>query len=316
MHLTPPQAATPSRVDPETVIDAFTAHYGRRPKVVVRTPGRVSLLGAHIDYSEGWVITGAIDRAVWLAAVPTSGSRVRIQALDVDETATLDLAQVPSPLPQRAGEKATWIDYPAGVAWALGEAGKSPRAMDVTFGGNLPIGAGVSSSAALEMAFLLAWRRFSPRTPAPWSPTAPIGHDWHARRKWLLGSPVGHHGPVFEPPWRRRSADLSRLPDSRFRAFTVARPPPACWWRIPASPTGWRIPAPGDRHYNDRRQQCSEAVEILKRRLPGIRTLRDVSVDDFALYRHLLPIDLRRRAQHAVEECRRGACRRHGAARG
>ena len=155
------------RTFPDDVISAFTRRFGRSPEVIVRAPGRVNLLGAHIDYSEGWVITGAIDRAVWLAAAISPDKTSRIAALDLDETAHLDLAALPPPLPQRPEESATWIDYPNGVAWVLRESGACPEAMDAVYGGDVPIGAGVSSSAAVEMAFLLAWEALARHTGAP-----------------------------------------------------------------------------------------------------------------------------------------------------
>ncbi len=296
----------PRRGYPDAVIDAFAARYGRRPEIVVRAPGRIILLGAHVDYSQGPVITGAIDRAVWLAAAPAEGRtavrpyEIRIQALDVGETATLDLTDLPPPLPQRSEKNATWIDYPAGVAWALAEAGLRLPAMDVTFGGDLPIGAGVSSSAAVEMAFLLAWEALQP-------PGAEgFGLDGAAKARLGMRAENGYlevqsgimdqfsvlHGAAGQLIFLDcRSLDFEHLPMPASTSVLVAD-----------SGVRRRL---ADFDYNDRRQECAQAVAILEQRLPGIRTLRDVSADDFTLHSHRLPMTLRRRAQHAIEECRR-----------
>jgi galactokinase len=78
------------------IIAAFSATYGYKPTILARAPGRVNLLGAHVDYNDGWVLPAAIDRAIWLAAAPTGGERVRIKSLDMDqshETSISDLAQ-------------------------------------------------------------------------------------------------------------------------------------------------------------------------------------------------------------------------------
>ncbi len=294
----------------DTVVDAFIDRFGRRPEVVIRAPGRVSLLGAHIDYSEGRVITAAIDRAVWLAASPAEGSVMRIHALDLDRTATLDLARLPPPPARRseaAGQTrampehgATWIDYPAGVAWALGEAGKRVRAMHVAFGGNLPIGAGVSSSAAVEMAFLLAWEALRPPGDASFAA------DGAARARLGMRAENGYlgvsSGIMDQFSSLHGAAGKLILLDCRSLDFEHLPLPASTSVLVADSGVRRRL---ADLDYNDRRQECTRAVETLSRWLPGISTLRDVSLSDFELYSHRLPMTLRRRARHAIEECRR-----------
>ncbi len=305
MHSDSVTGKPPSDVYPDVVIDAFTARYGRRPEVVVRAPGRVALLGAHVDYSEGWVITSAIDRAVWLAAAPGRSSEVRIDALDLGQTATLDLADLPPPVMQRSAAEATWTDYPAGVAWALAETGRRPPAMDVTFGGDVPIGAGVSSSAAVEMAFLLAWEALQPPDAGP------LAGDGAARARLGMRAENGYlgvqSGIMDQFSVLHGAAGKLVFLDCRSLEFEHLIVPASASVLVADSGVRRRLAdaGPDERHYNDRRQECSAAVEILKTSLPGIRTLRDVSLSDFELHSHRLPMTLRRRARHAIEECRR-----------
>ncbi len=295
MPPSPPQA----RRFPEAVVDAFQRRYGRAPAVVVRAPGRVNLLGAHIDYSEGWVMPAAIDRAVWLAAAPTAppvaGSELRVHALDLDQTATVDLEALPAPVPQRTDPAATWVDYPAGVAWALREAGRRPAGMAVTFGGDVPIGAGLSSSAALEVAFLTAWERLSGFT---------LGGLERAR----LGQRTENAYLDVQSGIMDQFASIhgraSHLIFLDCRDLGYERIPLPAGTAVVVADTGVRRRLT-DSGFNSRRAQCQEAVAILRRELPEIRTLRDVDVAELERWAHHLPAPLASRARHAVEECAR-----------
>ncbi len=287
----------PSSTD--DIISAFTSRYGRHPEIVVRAPGRVNLLGAHIDYSEGWVITGAIDRAVWLAASPSQVTR--IEALDLEQTTNLDLENLPPPLPDRPGETASWIDYPAGVAWALAEAGIRPLAMEAVFGGDIPIGAGTSSSAAVEMAFLLAWEALTRHAGNPilnldGADRALLGmraeNGYLGVKSGIMDQFSSLHGaPGHLIFLDCRSLDFEHLPLPNTTRILIAD-------------SGVRRKL-AEFDYNDRRAECQQASEILRRELPEIRTLRDVTPDEFELYSHRLSMPLRRRARHAIAECQR-----------
>ena len=291
-----------SPTNPDAVIGAFQARCARPPDVVIRAPGRVALLGAHVDYSEGWVITGAIDRAVWLAAAPAKGPVMRVHALDLDRTASLDLAALPTPVTSRAEAPADWIDYPAGVAWALAEAGLTPPAMDVVFGGDVPVGAGVSSSAAVEMAFLLAWEALAGDEG--------FGLDGAGRARVGMRAENGYlgvqSGIMDQFSSLHGAAGKLIFLDCRSLDFEYLPLPASAAVLVADSGVRRRLVDIGDdRSYNDRRQECREAVEILRARLPGLRTLRDVSAGDFELHSHRLPMPLRRRARHTTQECRR-----------
>ena len=154
------------------VLEGFRSCFGAEPKWLLRAPGRVNMLGAHIDYSEGWVLPGALDRSVWLAFRPVEAGAGRpsvIRALDVvvDEgrcdVGEIDSKWLPVPVPERsaeaAGREVSWLDLPRGVAWALARSGRRVPPIEAAFASDLPMAAGVSSSAAVEVAFLMAWER-------------------------------------------------------------------------------------------------------------------------------------------------------------
>ncbi|HEY8557292.1 MAG TPA: galactokinase family protein, partial [Actinomycetes bacterium] len=126
--------------------DAFAERTGRPPDGVWAAPGRVNLIGEHTDYNDGFVLPAAIDRLVLAAAGRRGGDRLRLWSLQTEPPADLELAEV------GPGRVEGWAAYPAGVAWALGQAGVEVGGADLVVDGNVPAGSGLSSSAALECA--------------------------------------------------------------------------------------------------------------------------------------------------------------------
>lgn len=279
----------------ERVLSAFEARFGGRPRWLVRAPGRVNLLGAHVDYVEGWVLPGAIDRAVWLAARPASGDRGTLEALDLGERGELDPARLPPPASERGGSAGGWLDLPQGVAWALGQRVGSVPPIDVVFGSDLPIGAGLSSSAAVEVAFALAWEAAS-NVELAGIERAQLGrkveNDYLGVGSGIMDQFASIHG--------RRGHLL--LLDCRTLEHRELRLPQGL--AVLVADTGVRRTLAGS-SYNDRPEECRRAAELLRRRLPHVRTLRDVCADDLERYGAELPHDLLLRARHAVGECRR-----------
>src|SRR5688572_7534000 len=133
-------------VDPASVRDRFRRrHPGAAPRLFA-APGRVNLIGEHTDYNDGFVLPMAIDRAVVVAAAARPDRRVRVQSLDVNEEIEIDLDR---PGPPRRG---AWIDRVEGVAQALEQDGVRLPGADLVLASDVPLGAGLSSSAALEVA--------------------------------------------------------------------------------------------------------------------------------------------------------------------
>ncbi len=279
------------------VSEEFRKIFGRRPEIVVRAPGRVNLLGAHVDYNDGWVMPAAIDRTVHLAAAPARGRKLRVRALDFEAEAGIDLDCLPPPVPERDGVASDWIDYPAGVAWALTEAGHRPAAMDVAFTSDVPIGAGVSSSAAVEVAFLLAWRELS-ELALDEREIPRLGR--HAENGYL----GVQSGIMDQFASLYGAADQLIFLDCRDLSFEHLPFPAGTTVLVVDSGVRRRL-AGAETGYNDRPTECHEAVEQLRPYLPEIRALRDVSEEDYVRHSHHLSMALRRRVRHVVEECRR-----------
>jgi len=127
------------------VIEAFRRTYGAKPEFLVRAPGRVNLIGEHIDYNGGHVLPMAIDFGIWIALRPRPDDQVHVMSLDFEDSDVFILSDL------EKGEPG-WIEYLKGVAWALQASGRRLCGWEGTIAGNVPIGAGLSSSAALEIA--------------------------------------------------------------------------------------------------------------------------------------------------------------------
>lgn len=276
----------------QKVLDTYFDRFGTQPEILVRAPGRVNMLGAHVDYNEGWVLPAAIDRAVWLAAGNSGGEQVIIKAIDFEDEGSFSLEGLER---RNRAEPVTWIDYPRGVAWILQEQGMVLPGLNVAFASDVPIGAGVSSSAAVEVAFLTAWDALGQLALS-------------GLQKAQLGQRVENHyiglasGIMDQFASVHGAQDHLVLLDCRTLEHELIPLPEDA--AIIVADSGVRRELASSK-YNERRQECEEAVAILRKHMPQIKTLRDVTPEELALYAHRLPAVIRRRAQHVVYECQR-----------
>jgi galactokinase len=276
--------------DPGRAERAFREAFGRQPRLF-RAPGRVNLIGEHTDYNEGFVLPIALDRDTVAAAALRDDRRLRARSADGGEPGEIDLDAPAAP------RRGTWLDYVEGVARVLEERfGRLPGA-DLLVAGDVPVGAGLSSSAALEIAVgtalagLAGWT-LDPRSLALAGQAAE--HRFVGTRCGImdqLASVLGRAGHALFIDCR--SLETRAIPVHPERASVL-------------------VFDSGVRHehssgeYNVRRAQCEEAVARLSRLRPGLRSLRDVGVDELqGDGPTMLPEPLRRRARHVVTEIAR-----------
>ena len=162
----------------EQAATAFTEQFAQAPEWVVRAPGRVNIIGEHTDYNDGFVLPMAIDRAVYIAFRPTETQTVNVHSLDFGETRTFDLAETAALKPAADG----WLEYLKGTAWALQDAGYSLKGWEGVLVGDIPVGAGLSSSAAVEMATA---RAFAAVADLPWEPATMARLGQRAENQWV-----------------------------------------------------------------------------------------------------------------------------------
>ena len=161
---------------PEASITAeFEARFHCSPTWLVNSPGRVNLIGEHTDYNNGFVLPMAIDRAVWIAARPRPEPVVEVHALDDGATGRFDLDDLHKGPP-------SWIEYLKGMAWALQTAGYRLQGWQGVIAGDIPIGAGLSSSAALELATA---RTFAAISEFQWKPLPMAQLAQQAENQWV-----------------------------------------------------------------------------------------------------------------------------------
>lgn len=155
--------------------EAFQERFGGVPSLIVRAPGRVNLIGEHTDYNDGFALPMAIDRAVWIALRPRDDDQVQVHSLDFDRSAafSLDLLR---------HESSGWAEYLKAVAWALQEAGYALKGWEGVITGDVPLGAGLSSSAALELA---AARAFAAISDLPWKAKTMAKLCQRAENRWV-----------------------------------------------------------------------------------------------------------------------------------
>ncbi|HET9084117.1 MAG TPA: galactokinase [Candidatus Limnocylindrales bacterium] len=254
--------------------------------VVVHAPGRVNLIGEHTDYNEGYVLPIAIDRGIAIAFVPTQDRRVTLTLAATDETTSFDLDAI-------APRRGHWIDYVAGTAWAMAEAGLGTQGFRGVLGSDLPQGAGLSSSAALELASALA---LSGGT-APTSDLMQLARIAQRAENGYVGVQSGLMDPFASAHGREGAALLLDCRSLEYRPVTLGLDDVALVVADSGSPRRLDRTA-----YNERRAQCEAAVAAIARTHPGVRSLRDVTPAMLADCAGSLEPALARRAQHVVEE--------------
>ncbi len=265
------------------VKSAFETRFAHQPAIVVRAPGRVNLLGGHTDYNEGYVLPVAVDRAAWVAASAIDDREARVRALDLGGDAIFPLDVIPL-------SDGGWADYPRSIAWALQERGLRPVGMEAVMTSDVPVGAGLSSSAAVEMSFAYAWQQLS-------------GFQLDRRGLALLCQRaenvyVGVNCGIMDQMTSALGAEgYALLLDCR--TLEIEPVPLPADVAIVVADTGVRRRL-ATSEYNVRRVQCEQAVQTLREFLPGIRALRDVSLDDLKQLRAHLPEIIYRRALHVV----------------
>ena len=249
------------------------------PAFIIRAPGRVNLIGEHTDYNDGFVLPMAINRAVWLAFRPRYDRQVVVHSLDFDETDEFHLDQ----LTKRSG----WLEYLKGVVWALTDGAYQLLGWEGVMGGDIPIGAGLSSSAAVQLATA---RAFSTISRWHWEPQRMAKIAQRAEQEWL-GVQCGIMDQMVVSAGIPNHALLI---DCRSYQAVPVKMPADCTVVILDSNTRRKLV---DSAYNQRQAQCQTAAQLLK-----IPSLRDMTLADFNAQLEQLPPLIRKRARHVISE--------------
>jgi galactokinase len=278
----------------ELIIPLFRKRFGEEPQYTALAPGRVNILGEHVDYNDGFVLPAAIDRATYIAFSPagSSADESTLIAADFNQSAQFTGKSIQTKTGSDGKRLHDWALYPAGVAWSLAEAGLEIPAMNAVFASDVPRGAGLSSSASVEMAFAIAWSTLGGWTLPPMQ-LAQLGQK--AENQY-----VGVNCGIMDQFASACGvADRLLLLDCRSLDWRTLPIPENISIVIADTSVRRKLTSSG---YNERRQACEDAVRIISSEFPSVKSLRDVNLDDFNRLSHKMPEAVEKRARHVVEE--------------
>ena len=269
--------------------EAFERLFGASPETVARAPGRVNLIGEHTDYNQGFVLPAAIDRYIWFAGRRRSERRIRLQSLDFQDGVELDLDGL-----QRNGQH-PWSNYVCGVAKYLEVGGHRLPGADIVFGGDVPREAGLSSSAAVEVAAAAFWQSLA---GLKLDPVYLIKLARRAENEFV-GVPSGIMDQFISALGRQHHALLLDCRDLSYRHVPLRDDV-----KVVVCNSGVKR-ALAKSEYEVRVQQCREAVAQVSRAGREVRSLREVTLNDLEAARERLSEVVMRRARHVVTENQR-----------
>ncbi len=271
---------------PRKLLNAFHSLYGDRHPRVYRAPGRVNLIGEHTDYNDGFVMPAAIDLYVWVAISPRNDRKLNLCSTQYSEAVAIDLRENCA---QRGNR---WADYVQGIALMLQLAGHDLRGANVLIHGDVPIGAGLSSSAAIAVAsgFALLQNSLLPVDRVE------LAQLCRRAENEFVGARVGIMDP-FASCFGHAGKAL--LLDCRSLEFRLLPLPQEAQLVICNTMVRHDIATSG---YNTRRSECEQAVQLLSRQMPHVRALRDVTLADLEANANTLPAIVHRRCRHVISE--------------
>jgi galactokinase len=264
--------------------DLFQNKYGSRP-AVFSAPGRVNLIGEHTDYNDGFVLPSAIGFYAHVAVGPRSDRTLVFRSTEFAQAFEADLSEAP----KRLGG---WCDYVLGVALLLIKAGIQVSGANILVHGEVPIGAGLSSSAALEVASAMAMLHLAKAE----MPMKEIAQLCQRAENEFVGAHVGIMDQFVSCHGRKgnavmldcRSLDYELVPVPESVNFVI------CNTMVKHELSGGE--------YNVRREQCESGVRILAKAYPEVRALRDISIEQLQAQKATMPEVIYRRCLHVVQE--------------
>jgi len=264
------------------ITHAFRQRFGIPPEIIVRAPGRVNLIGEHTDYNDGFVLPLAIDRAIWIALNPRMDRRVYVHSLDFNHPVEFHLNNL--------SHQEGWGEYVTGMAWALQKAGYILNGWEGVLAGDVPVGAGLSSSAALELAVARAFYAVSiwDWNGVEIAKLAQLNeNEWLGVKTGIMDQMISANG----------QAGNALLIDCRSLELTPVKLPAKTGVVILDTSTRRGLV---DSTYNERVAQCQAAAQFF-----GVKALRDVSWELFQTTGRGLSNLPYHRARHVITENKR-----------
>ncbi len=269
----------------ERSLALFGEQFTGRPALVAAAPGRANIIGEHTDYNDGHVLPIAIDRFVAAAVRKRGDGRYRLHSANLGESFSFDVESLPAALPQ-------WASYIVGVVAELAVCGVPSTGQDMLVVGEVPLGSGLSSSAALEVAVATALERSEGLTLSDVDLAAACRRAEHRYAGTLCG-------PMDQVAARACRAQHAMLLDCRSLAVSHLPLPPGLGFLSVYSGIPRSLAASG---YNERLECCRGAVVRLREAGMEIQALRDLRLEELAVNRTVLGDRIFRRVRHVVTE--------------
>jgi galactokinase len=270
----------------DTTFRKYQLTFGGEPELVASAPGRVNLIGEHTDYNDGFVLPAAINKRMYVAAAKREDQLISIHAADYDSTIHTSIEALNS------REREHWANYPKGVLGILARAGHKVGGLNLCLMGDVPQSAGLSSSAALEVATAFAVKelfdfKIDCLSIARYCQTAE--HEFVGVKCGIMDQFVAVHG----------KKDHALILDCRSLELELLEFPAGV--SLVICDTGVKRELAGS-EYNKRREECQVGVKELSLVLPGIRALRDVTLASLLEHENLLDLTTRKRCRHVINE--------------
>ena len=265
---------------------AFENKLGVSPTRFFRAPGRVNLIGEHTDYNEGFVLPAAINREVLMAVRPRADRVVRAWSLQAEEPAEFSLDSI------GFDHQVRWSNYLRGVAFLLQESGHHLEGMEALITSTVPVGSGLSSSAAIEVATCLAFAAISELEIPP----VEMALLCQRAENEFVGMPCG-----IMDQFVVALAQTGKALQIDCRSLQYQPVPVGEQAAIVVVDSGVRRQLVGS-EYRTRREQCEQGVHLLRQQLPQIKALRDVTSADLERSGQALPSPVLARCRHVVSE--------------
>jgi galactokinase len=251
-----------------------------------QAPGRVNLIGEHTDYNEGFVLPAAIDRSILALARPRKDKQVRIYSRDFQNLFEFSLDKI-KPV------KDSWGNYPMGVAEILQGEKLKLKGFEAVSESNVPVGAGLSSSAAIELVNAFIFATFSKLK----LDRVKMALLCQKAENEFVGVKCGIMDQFIIALGEKDRALFLDCRDLSYRLIPVQSE------KVKLVITNTKVKRSlAGSEYNQRREECGEGVNLLKKKLPKIKSLRDVTPEDLAEHQELLPETVRKRCFHVVME--------------
>ncbi len=271
------------------VTKEFSQRFKYSPTLWVQAPGRVDLMGSHTDYNEGFVLTMAIDRETWIALRPRNDRKIRIHSLNLDGDSTFELDNI------TRDTAVPWTNYVRGVAQVFQDEGCPLKGFDGLIHSTIPFGSGLSSSAALEVATATAFNVLGNLKLE----TLKLALLCQRAENEFVGM---NCGILDQYSSALGEAGCCVVLDCRNLTHQLASVPEAI--RIVICDTSAKRELTGS-EYPERRAQCEEGATRLASFYPDVKTLRDVSFEQFTKHRTDLPEIVTQRSCFIIEENQR-----------